>query len=116
MEFEDDGLRYIGNFSNVDFFEYTGTYIDDDTGAETALIRTDYIEFISTSQRSVAERQLLFGPILDLAIIMRGEHITSRHMQSVMPKEDQGTFQGIMKSRPFTHLRRPDWQVSMKVV
>ena len=114
--YRDNGMMFLGNFGDVDFFEYTGTYIDDSTGSETALIRSSYIEFLSTSTRSVAERQLLFGPILDLAIIQRGEHITSRHMQTVMPKEDQGTFQGIMKSRPFTHLRRPDWQVSMKVV
>ena len=113
---EENGMVFIGRFGDVDFFEYTGKFQPDTGGADEPLIRDDYIEFFSTGDRSVGERQLLFGSMPDLAIIMRDEHVTQRHLTSVPPKEDQGSFKGIMKSRPFPHLRRPDWQVSMKVV
>ena len=114
-ELEENGMMFLGRLSNIDFFEYTGTFAPDDGGADEPFIRTDYFEFFSTSPRSVAERQLLFGSMPDLEIIMRGEHVTERHYTSVPPAPDQGTFKGIIKSRPFTHLRRPDWQVSLKV-
>lgn len=114
-ELEESGMMFLGRLSQVDFFEYTGTFAPDDGSADDPFIRTEYFEFFSTGERSVAERQLLFGSMPDLAIIMAGEHVTERHYTSVPPEPDQGTFQGIIKSRPFTHLRRPDWQVSLKV-
>ncbi len=114
--YADDGLMHMGKFGDVDFFEYTGQYVHDTTGTLTDFIRTDYVEFLSNSSKSLAERQLKFGAILDMDLILRGQHITSRNLTSVPPKPDQDSYKGIMKTRPFPHLRRPDWQVSLKVV
>lgn len=115
-QYQESGLMYMGKFGDVDFFEYLGTYIDDTTGLTTPLIRTDYIEFVSTADLALSMRELLFGSMPDLLIIRKGEHVTKRHLTSVEPKPDQGAYEGIMKSRPFPHLKRPDWLVSMKVV
>ncbi len=115
-QYRESGLMYMGNFGDVDFFEYLGTYIDDTTGVATALIRSDYVEFISTSDLALSMRELMFGMMPDLLIIQAGEAVTKRHLTSVPPKPDQGAYEGIMKSRPFPHLKRPDWNVSMKVV
>jgi len=113
--YEESGLMYMGKFGDVDFFEYLGTYIDDTTGVVTPLIRSEYVEFISTSDLALSMRELLFGMMPDLHIIRAGEHVTKRHLTSIEPKPDQGAYQGIMKSRPFPHLKRPDWNVSMMV-
>lgn len=111
----EDGLIYIGNIGDVDFWEYLGTFNPDDGGAAEVLIRDDYVEFFSTSQRALDMRSLMFGMIPDLRAIMEGNHITERYMASKMPDVDQGTYEGIIKTRPFPWLYRPDWFVSMKV-
>jgi hypothetical protein len=113
---EDSGMVFLGRLSEIDIYEYTGTFQPDDGGSDEPFIRDNFVEFFSTSDRSVSERQLLFGSMPDLLIIQAGEHVTERHLTTVPPKPDQGTLQGIMKSRPFPHLRRPDWQVSLQVL
>lgn len=113
--FKEDGMIPMGNFGDIEFFEYTGTFNPDDGGAATALIRTDYIEFFSTSQRSVDMRELMFGSIPDLRAIMAGLHVTERYVDVDPPKFDQGTYQALIMTRPLPWLYRPDWQVSLKV-
>lgn len=113
---QEDGMIYMGRFCDVDFFEYLGSYPDDTTGVDTALIRTNYIEFFSRSQSSVSMRNMFFGLIPDLKAILDGAARTERYMTSKAPDEDQGTYEGIIKSRPFPWFKRPDWQVSLKVL
>jgi len=113
---EDDGMMYIGRLGGVDFYEYSGSYPDDTTGADTPLIRDDYVEFFSTSSRSESMRDLYYGLIPDLLAIMNGQAVTKRYGAVDPPKVDQGTMQGILKSRPLPWFRRADWQVSLQVV
>lgn len=114
-DLEDNGMIFLGRLGNVDFYEYTGTYVDDTTGSETPLIRTDYIEFLSQSPKSIAHRRMYYGLIPDLNAIMTGQAVTKRFGISVPPKPDQGTFQGIIQTRPLPWFERADWQVSLKV-
>lgn len=113
--FREDGMIPMGNLGDIEFFEYTGVFNPDDGGAAEALIRTDYIEFFSDSQRSLSERELNFGMIPDLRAIEANLHITERYVDTDPPKFDQGTYQALIMTRPLPWLRRPDWQVSMKV-
>lgn len=113
--FSEDGMIFMGTLGDVDFFEYTGTFNPDGGGAATALIRADYVEFFSTSQRSVEMRELMFGSIPDLRAIDAGLHVTERYVDVDPPKFDQGTYQALIMTRPLPWLYRPDWQVSMKV-
>jgi len=113
---EASGMMYIAHLGNVDFYEYVGNYTDDSTGASTPLIRPKYIEFFSTSPQSTQMRDMFYGLIPDLKVIMEGQAQTRRHGVVIPPKDDQGTLQGVIKSRPLCWFKRPDWQVSMKVV
>ena len=112
--FREDGMIPMGNFGDIEFFEYTGTFNPDDGGAAEALIRTDYIEFFSDSQRSIDMRELMFGSIPDLRAIEAGLHVTERYVDVDPPRFDQGTYQALIMTRPLPWLYRPDWQVSMK--
>lgn len=113
---QEDGMVYMGKIGDVDFWEYRGTYIDDDTGTSTALIRTNYVEYFSTAPAAVDMRHVFFGLIPDIKAIMEGNAVTERYMHSKAPDEDQGTYEGFIKSRPLPWFYRPDWQVSQKVV
>ena len=113
--FKEDGMIPMGNLGDIEFFEYTGTFNPDDGSAAEVLIRTDYIEFFSDSQRSVDMRELMFGSIPDLRAIEAGLHVTERYVDVDPPKFDQGTYQALIMTRPLPWLYRPDWQVSMKV-
>lgn len=112
---QEDGMMYMGKIGDVDFWEYLGEFIDDN-GVTTPLIREDYVEFVSTSATAQASRELMFGVIPDIGIILKGEHITARHYSIKPPEVDQGTLEGIIKSRPLPWFYRPDWNVSVKVV
>ena len=112
---EQDGMLHIGRLGNVEFFEYTGEFNPDGGGTAEPFIRDEYVEFFSTSQRSISERQLMFGMIPDLKAIMANLHVTERYFTSKLPDEDAGSYIGYVKSRPFPWLYRADWQVSMKV-
>lgn len=113
-DIEDDGMLFIANVGGVDFFEYTGVYTND-SGNEESFIRSDYFEFFSTSTRANDDRELLFGSMPDIKIILAGEDVTERHYTVKQPEDDQGTMEGIMKSRPLPWLYRPDHMVSLKV-
>jgi len=112
----DEGMIYMGRIGDVDFFEYLGTYTDDTTGLQTPYIRTDYFEFFSTSPAALEYRKLFFGLIPDLQAILEGNAVTQRYMTSKPPEPDQGTYEGIIKTRPFPWLYRPEDTVSLKVV
>ena len=115
-QIQEDGLLFIGTFGTIDFWQYTGVFNPDAGGAAEPLIRTEYVEYFSTSQRALDARKLMFGMMPDLLAIMEGQAVTERYLVSVPPKPDQGTYEGIIKTRPFPWLYRPDWLVSQKVV
>lgn len=114
-QLEDNGMMFIARLGNVDFYEYTGTYTADGSGATTALIRTEYFEFFSTASQSVAMRDMFYGLIPDLQVILEGQAQTRRHGIVIPPKPDQGTLQGVIKTRPLPWFKRADWQFSLKV-
>jgi hypothetical protein len=113
---QEDGMIFMGTIGDVDFWEYLGTYPDDTTGVETPLIRTDYIEFFSIAPKALSYRKMYFGLIPDIKAIMAGRAVTERYMTSKEPDEDSGTYEGIIKTRPFPWLQRSCDYVSMKVV
>lgn len=113
---QEDGMMFICELGGVDFFQYTGIFEPDDGGASEPFIRTDYIEFFSTSPRAQAMRSLSFGMIPSLKAIMEGTAVTERYLVSIPPTERVDVYSGIIKSRPFPWFSRPDWSVSMKVV
>lgn len=113
--FRENGMVRIGLIGDIEFWQYTGEFNPDDGGSAEPFIRDDYVEFISTSNRAAEMRSLMFGMIPDLRAIMEGQHITERYLASKPPEIDQGTYEGIIKTRPFPWLYRPDWNVSMKV-
>jgi hypothetical protein len=111
----EDGMVYIGNIGDVDFWQYLGTFVHDTTGVVTPLIRDDYIEYFSTAPAGVQSRKVFFGLIPDLRAILSGNAITERYIESKEPGFDQDSYEGCIKSRPFPWLYRPEWQVSQKV-
>lgn len=113
---QENGMVYIGRIGGVNFWEYLGTYLDDTTGASTPLIRTNYIEFFSTAQAAVDSRHMFFGLIPDIKAILEGNAVTERYMEVKPPEPDQGTYEGIIKTRPLPWFYRPEWNVSLKVV
>jgi len=115
-QIKEDGMMHIGFIGDVDFFQYTGTFNPDGGGAAEVLIRDDYVEFFNTGQRALDARRLMFGMIPDLRAILEGNAITERYFDSKAPEFDQGTYEGLIMSRPFPWLYRPDWLVSMKVI
>ena len=112
-EYQANGMLYLGTFGGIPFFEYAGTYLPDGGGSAEPFIRTDHVEFIATARPDM--RVLYNGVILDAEAIMSGMHIARRFANSDLDK-DRGTYVGYLKGRPFPWLKRPDWNVSMKVV
>lgn len=112
---EANGMIFLGRFAEVDFYEYLGTYVDDSSGAATALIRDEYFEFFSQAPQAVSTREMMFGLIPDLKAIMEGNAVTDRYVTAKAPDEDQGTYESILKTRPFPWIYRPEWMVSLKV-
>jgi len=113
---QDNGMIFIARLGDIDFFEYLGSFQPDDGGALEPLIRTEYVEYISTSARATEMRKVFFGLIPDMKAIMAGEAFTERHLAIKEPDVDQGTYESFLKSRPLTWFYRPDWYVSQKVV
>lgn len=111
-DYTEAGMLYLGTFGGIPFFEYAGTYIDDDTGLATPFIRSDYVELMTTAKPDM--RVLYFGVIRDIEAIMAGLHIGRRFANSDTDK-DAGTYIAWLKSRPLPWFKRPDWNVSMKV-
>jgi len=110
--FQENGMLYLGSYGGIPFFEYAGTYLADGTGTSTPFIRTDYVEFLSTARPDM--RVLYNGAILDAEAILGGMHIARRFANSDLDK-DRGTYVGYLKARPLPWLKRPEWNVSMKV-
>ena len=122
QKIQDNGMIFLGRFSEVDFFEYLGKYIPDpnaadyvDATTEVPYIRDDYIEYLSTSQMAQSMRTMFFGLIPSLKAIMAGTANVSRYAASVEPTEERDYYTGIMKERPLPWFFRSDWYVSQKV-
>jgi len=112
-DYQANGMLYLGTFGGIPHFEYAGMYKADGTGTATSFIRADYIEYICTARSDM--RSLYYGPIRDMEAIKDGMHITRRFANSDVDK-DCGTYIAWLKSRPLPWFKRPDWNVSMKVV
>lgn len=112
---EKNGFLFIAEVGGVDHYEYTGTFLPDAGGAAEPFIRTEYFEYFATNSVAQADRELLFGSMPDILAIMENQHITERYYVVKPPEIDQGTFEGIMKSRPLPWLYRPEHMVSLKV-
>lgn len=113
---QDNGMVYLGTFGLIDFFQYLGTYAPDGGGSDEYLIRDDYVEYFSTSPQALDKRVMFYGLIPDIKAIMDGNAKTERYIVSKEPDVDQGTIEGILKTRPMPWIYRPDWYVSTKVV
>jgi hypothetical protein len=111
-DYQANGMLYLGIYGGIPFFEYAGTYLDDDTEASTPFIRTDYVEFLQTARLDMDT--MYYGAILDAEAILSGLNINKRFATSDLDK-DAGTYVAYLKSRPFPWFLRPDWNVSMKV-
>ncbi len=121
-QIEESGMIFLGRFANIDFFEYTGSYIPDPSAVdfvsattEVGYIRDDYIEYFSTGQIAQDMRQMFFGLIPSLTAILAGRANVSRYMTSIAPTELVDTYTGILKERPLPWFYRADWYVSQKV-
>lgn len=113
-EYQANGMLYLGTFGGIPFFEYAANYVSDADGTTaTPHIRTDYVEFLS--RPSVSTHKMYYGAIRDMEAIQNGMHIAQRFANSDIDK-DAGTYIAWLKSRPFPWFKRPDWNVSMKVV
>lgn len=111
--YQQNGMLYLGTYGGIPFFEYAGTYLDDSTGASTPFIRTDYVEFLAPS--SPMTHPLYNGAKCDAEAILNGMHIGRRFATSDLDK-DAGTYISYLKARPLPIFKRPDWNISMKVV
>jgi hypothetical protein len=112
-DYQENGMLYLGTFGGIPFFEYAGSFIDDTTGAAAPFVRDDHVEFICTAKPDM--RVLYYGVIRDIEAILAGMHIAKKFATSDTDK-DSGTFVAWLKSRPLPWFKRPDWNVSMKVV
>ena len=113
---QENGMVFLGRFADIDFFQYLGKFSPFDGGADEYLIRDDYIEYFSTSRAALESRAVMYGVMPDIKAWMDGTAITDRYLISTEPDDDQGTIEGIMKTRPLPWFYRPDWMVSQKVV
>ena len=112
-QYQENGMLYLGTYGGIPFFEYAGTFVRDSDGTTVdPFIRTDYVEFLSTVRPE--SRVLYNGVIRDIEAILAGLHIGRRFATSDVDK-DVGTYIAWLKARPLPWLKRPDWNVSMKV-
>lgn len=112
-DYQANGMLYLGTFGGIPFFEYAANFIHDNTGASTPFIRTDYVEFLARPQAT--SHSMYYGAIQDMEAIKNGMHIARRFATSDIDK-DAGTYIAWLKSRPLPWFKRPDWNVSVKVV
>lgn len=113
---EENGMIFIGEIGGVLFFEYTGIFQPDGGGTPEPFIRDAYIEYFSIGPRATAMRDLFFGRIPSLFAMFEGNDVTERYLASIAPTLDKDVYTGILKTRPLPWFKRPDWNVSMKVV
>jgi hypothetical protein len=112
-DYQANGMLYLGTLGGIPFFEYAGKYKNDNSGATEPLIRTDYVEYIARPQAT--SHTLYYGAIRDIEAVLNGMHIARRFANSDIDK-DAGTYIAWLKSRPLPWMKRPDWNVSTKVV
>lgn len=109
-QFNDDGAIFLGTMGGVRFWEYSRTVTHN--GSSTALIRTDYVEFVTRSP--AAERVLYYGAIADMRTITGNLGQMERFAKS-WEVEDPSAYMALAASRPLPVPRRPGAMVSMKV-
>lgn len=111
QQYNDDGVMYLGEMAGVRFWEYSRTA--DLNGSSTPMIRSKYVEFVSTSP--VTERILYYGAIADMTALQGGKIQVERFSKS-WEIQDPSSIQALTTSRPLPVARRPNCSVSMKVV
>jgi hypothetical protein len=111
-----NGMVFLGRFAEIDFYQYRGKFTPDDGGEKEYLIRDDYIEYVSLGSEAQVDRKFMYGLIMHVKYLLDGSAYTDRLLVSKEPDEDQGVYEGILKTRPFPWLYSPEHSVSQKVV
>lgn len=111
-QFTDQGALYLGRAFGVSFWEYSRT-AQDVTGADVAMIRDKWVEFVSTSP--AAEFTTYYGAIPeengDSLILHTGERFAKSWTQ-----KDPATLMALAHSRPLPWAKRANCMKSVKVV
>lgn len=111
QQFTDKGVLYMGRFAGLNCWEYSRTVSFE--GVDTDMIRSKYVEFVSTSQAS--ERVMHYASIADFHAVESGQFETKRFAKSWI-EQDPSVYMQLVSSRPLPVPRRPGATVSMKVI
>jgi len=111
QQFSDKGALFMGRFAGLNVWEYSRTVNFE--GNSTDMIRSKYVEFVSTSQES--QRIMYYASIADFNAVQSGQFETKRFAKSWI-EEDPSVYIQLVASRPLPVPRRPGATVSMKVV
>lgn len=107
-QFRESGAIYLGRYSGIDCWEYSR--LDEDSGS--ALIRADYVEFVS--RVPAADNVLYYGAIADQEAFESGRYVGERFSKSWIQK-DPSLRIALLASNPLPIMRRPGSVVSMDV-
>lgn len=110
-QFTEDGVIFLGELSGVRFWEYSRTVSHQ--GSATSMIRSDYVEFVSTSEAS--ERVMYYAAIPDMDSLESSLPVQTKRFSKSWSEKDPSRLMSLAASRPLTVPRRPNATVSMKV-
>lgn len=110
-QFNDDGAIYLGSLGGMRIWEYRRTALLDGTAVD--MIRPKYAEFVSTSP--AAERVMYFSAIPDMKTL-QGRLFQAERFSKSWEEEDPSVYFSLIHSRPLPVPRRPNANISMKVV
>jgi len=110
-QFNEDGVIFLGTFSGVRLWQYNRSVILN--GSSTDMIRTNYVEFISSSPQT--ERVLYYGAIPDMDAIENGNIVSERFSKSWKVSDPSARYM-LVQSRPLPVPRRVDASFSVKVL
>lgn len=110
-QFSEDGVIYLGTFCGVRCWEYSRSVSVN--GSSTPLIRSKYVEFVTTSP--AAEFTLYYGAIPDMKAL-QGRKFQGERFSKSWEQEDPSQMIALAHSRPLPVPRRPGAMVSMKVI
>jgi hypothetical protein len=114
--FRQDGVLYLGRVHGLDWWEYSRTVKDQD-GTETALIRSEYAEFVNRNA-GMAARKMYYGAIPDMdafAASPQGLGQMRRFAKS-WKISDPSSMMSLIHSRPLPVPMKPNASVSVKVI
>lgn len=111
QDFTEDGVIYLGRVGGIRCWEYSRTVSVG--GVDTALVRSKYVEFVTTSP--AAEMVRYYGAIPDFKA-MQGRKWVGERFSKSWETDDPSALMALAHSRPLPALRRPGAVVSMKVI